>query len=245
VRKDALCLALESVLLSSLNPSLLPTHTVHTPPHTMQPYRELSPLRQIIVMCWSTVFPPGGYNSQDLASAISGLVKQLQQYRPGDRYLAGLWHDTFIQDMLWFRDVSEPLLDRPSHWTAPTRSWASTKTGVDSEFADASHGLVIWAQSMQASCVPVNEDGTRALSSAWMTIRGLVFKAISTYDHVNYDDNVKYDVSLTGVPGAVMKRTRTDIICRFFPDYLVEEEGKYCVQSDASLGNCFSYAGVV
>ena len=109
----------------------------------------------------------------DRLPAISGLAKQLQQYRPGDRYLAGLWHNTFIQDMLWFRDVSESLLDRSSHWTAPTWSWASTQTGADYEFVDAFHGLTIWAQLIQASCVPVNEDDTEALAalpSAWMTV---------------------------------------------------------------------------
>jgi hypothetical protein len=36
---------------------------------------------------------------------------------------------------------------------------------------------------------------------------------------------ISNDVSLTGIPGAVMnKRTWTDAICGFFPDRLVEEE---------------------
>jgi hypothetical protein len=78
-----------------------------------------------------------------------------------------------------------------------------------------------------------------------MTIHRLVFEAILTYDLVNYDDDIKYDVSLTRIPGVAMnERTRTDAVCGFFPDCLVEE-GKYCVPSDASLGYCFSYTGVV
>ena len=40
---------------------------------------------------------------KDKFSALSGLVTEIERVRPGDVYLAGLWRNTFMLDILWRR----------------------------------------------------------------------------------------------------------------------------------------------
>ncbi|OCK85060.1 HET-domain-containing protein, partial [Lepidopterella palustris CBS 459.81] len=59
----------------------------------------------------------------DKLPAISAIAKQIQSLRPHDRYLAGLWSSTLVQDLLWAPRTIE--LTRPKTYCAPTWSWAS------------------------------------------------------------------------------------------------------------------------
>lgn len=70
----------------------------------------------------------------DIFPALGGIVKQIQEYRHS-RYLAGLWEDSLIGDLLWKAWYgSEQPPGRPLDPRAPTWSWGS----VDAEKIDYS-----------------------------------------------------------------------------------------------------------
>jgi hypothetical protein len=62
---------------------------------------------------------------KDRLPAISAHAAQIQTYRPNDRYLAGLWCKTLLDDMLWSRLSGSRIIAAPRDTFAPTWSWAS------------------------------------------------------------------------------------------------------------------------
>ncbi|KAI0101350.1 heterokaryon incompatibility protein-domain-containing protein [Nemania sp. FL0031] len=56
---------------------------------------------------------------KDMFPALSGVAKQMQRVR-GSRYLAGLWEDNLIEDLLW--GTFSLYAERPAKWRAPTVS---------------------------------------------------------------------------------------------------------------------------
>ena len=57
----------------------------------------------------------------DKLVTLAGIAKRLAE--PGDRYLAGIWKNTFVQDLQWRTLDLKP---RPK-WRAPSWSWASVE----------------------------------------------------------------------------------------------------------------------
>lgn len=75
--------------------------------------------------------------SRDKLTALSGIasqmyfiresrqIKQRRVHHSGDRrYLAGLWSDTIVTDLLWFRK-DHTQTNFPDKWRAPSWSWAA------------------------------------------------------------------------------------------------------------------------
>jgi hypothetical protein len=84
---------------------------------------------------------------KDKLPGLSGLARHMQGYRPGDRYIGGLWIQSLFQDMLW-RSIAHVGVGRKKkknknhdppmsvsglsdNWRAPTWSWASSNGTVD------------------------------------------------------------------------------------------------------------------
>jgi hypothetical protein len=66
----------------------------------------------------------------DRLPALAGPAKQLRKVRPGDWYLAGVWKNTFFEDVLWKASSQAYQYSRPRDSPAPTWSWASVKGRV-------------------------------------------------------------------------------------------------------------------
>lgn len=64
----------------------------------------------------------------DILPAIAGVVKNMQRYRK-DKYLAGVWEDSLLDDLAW--QATQSVLPRPDAWTAPTWSWASVTSRIN------------------------------------------------------------------------------------------------------------------
>lgn len=69
----------------------------------------------------------------DKFAAISGIAMRYQHCRPGDQYMAGLWMDTFAQDLAWrtpvyLLEVHAPPVDEDGA-VIPSWSWASLPLG--------------------------------------------------------------------------------------------------------------------
>jgi len=81
----------------------------------------------------------------DKLPAMSGLANVMQR-RIKQEYLAGLWKDTLIADMCWYRPERESG-EKPCHipWRAPTWSWASVDGPVlyHGELVQKTHRKVI------------------------------------------------------------------------------------------------------
>ncbi|KAG9237206.1 heterokaryon incompatibility protein-domain-containing protein, partial [Amylocarpus encephaloides] len=66
--------------------------------------------------------------SKDRLPALGGLATQMKRYRSG-RYLAGLWEDSLIVDMLWFfQGEDQNPLPRDEDCHTPSWSWASVNS---------------------------------------------------------------------------------------------------------------------
>ncbi|KAJ0422374.1 heterokaryon incompatibility protein-domain-containing protein [Aspergillus carlsbadensis] len=66
--------------------------------------------------------------SSDKLPAIGGIAAEISRVT-GARYLAGLWANSLLEDMMWATAVKEWAC-RPSEWRAPTWSWASVDCPV-------------------------------------------------------------------------------------------------------------------
>ncbi|KAI9766855.1 MAG: hypothetical protein M1839_004760 [Geoglossum umbratile] len=77
----------------------------------------------------------------DRLPALAGLAKQFLDYKRG-KYLAGLWEDTLVEDLLWHIDFPSA---RPEEWQAPTCIGISGHaTGLDS-FGELSSATITLA----------------------------------------------------------------------------------------------------
>ncbi|KAI0631614.1 heterokaryon incompatibility protein-domain-containing protein [Trametes polyzona] len=70
----------------------------------------------------STSFP------SDRLVACGGLAEEFQRALNSD-YLAGLWRETLLRDLLWFKNRESVSLPRPAVYRAPSWSWAAVDVG--------------------------------------------------------------------------------------------------------------------
>jgi len=125
----------------------------------------------------------------DRIPALLGLAKQMQ-FITGGRYLAGLWEESFVRDLLWVA-VANP--GARTKGVALSWSWASQKAGVrytngqrkqigglgtyspaelgnwgdvESELLGASCELVA------AECAALGADDTGRVELGWVKLRG-------------------------------------------------------------------------
>jgi hypothetical protein len=109
-------------------------------------------------------------HSSDIFPALQGLAKKGSPFL--GNYLAGLWEDTLVYDLMWFADPGRPLLPRPQSWRAPTWSWASIAGAV--RFPDDSlQRPDTFATMVSAATTAAGDDNTGELSDAWLVIKGM------------------------------------------------------------------------
>lgn len=111
---------------------------------------------------------------KDKLPALSGLARQIQRCRPGDRYLAGLWTRTLWGDLLWYPTGKQKSWGGVSEWRAPSWSWASLEKGVRYiETSNAGEEREVYATLVHARVVPVMAgDSTGQLSMAELVLEG-------------------------------------------------------------------------
>ncbi|KAF4965739.1 hypothetical protein FSARC_6522 [Fusarium sarcochroum] len=66
---------------------------------------------------------------RDKLPAVSAIAVQIQRTRSKADYVAGLWSDSLVRDLLWRAQV--PSRGRPVSKIAPSWTWASVKSGVE------------------------------------------------------------------------------------------------------------------
>lgn len=161
---------------------------------------------------------------QDRLPAIAGMAKRLRQLGQNRRYLAGLWEDTFVSNLMWQASSRSANMPRASEWIAPTWSWASAAAGVryfgqpwvELDISDR-------IRLLDASCELVHDDATLGVSSAQMTISGPTFIATIQYQ-ARDDGNARCRLEASGVSSN-----------EFHADYDLTHPGAFQVSPDTSV----------
>ena len=103
---------------------------------------------------------------KDRLPALSGIA-QVFGKAMDDEYLAGLWKNFLISDLLWFRGLEEAEM-AAEHWRAPSWSWASTESIDKVQFHEVEQPL---AELIEAVVKPVGRDPHGELMSAYVRIK--------------------------------------------------------------------------
>ncbi|KAJ8113251.1 hypothetical protein OPT61_g4575 [Boeremia exigua] len=123
-------------------------------------------------------------HAKDTLPALSGLAKKFIGLRTGDEYLAGLWYNSFAEDLVWAVGLlssskqKSGLRSRPKQWRAPTWSWASVDSAVRTRGAAYYHGEdhksshISCIDVLAVHCVPAGDDITGELLSGYAILKG-------------------------------------------------------------------------
>ena len=106
---------------------------------------------------------------KDKLPAMSGSAQKVQESRK-DKYLAGLWSRTLVDDLCW---KSYSVKGQLQEWRAPSWSWASVNGQVN--YLDQTHGgqeIHVDIDVIACEVVPMLEDPLGGVKSGFLTIRG-------------------------------------------------------------------------
>ena len=124
--------------------------------------------------------------SGDKLVAISGIVKRLQPLFKTD-YLAGLWRDDLLEQMLWHVDSNDAKRrflagEKRPEYRAPSWSWASMDAPIQPRanlFSNKHHIATI----IEARVTPVTDDITGQIKGGYIRLRAPLFPVkLSTYE---------------------------------------------------------------
>ncbi|KAI1491221.1 heterokaryon incompatibility protein-domain-containing protein [Biscogniauxia mediterranea] len=154
--------------------------TMTSPPRISPSSQQWNAVRQ----GWSTAV--GDYTRRsitvpgDKLRAFAGVAELFHRAR-GTAYLAGLWEDTLLEDLLWETQLDEgELLPRPAEYRAPSWSWASidsdVKSGIDGMYRD--YGEATWCERVSCDVTLADADlPFDCVTAAVLVLHGAVFKA--------------------------------------------------------------------
>lgn len=127
----------------------------------------------------------------DKLVAISGLAREIAYLRDAD-YLAGLWTDSLVQDMMWHTKAGK----RPQSYRAPSWSWVSIDGTLDREYVLP---WPTWAwqlliEVVEAQTTPVADDPYAQVKDGYIRLRGFLRKARWAADENNKRKFLIFDV---------------------------------------------------
>ncbi|KAH7311451.1 heterokaryon incompatibility protein-domain-containing protein [Stachybotrys elegans] len=121
--------------------------------------------------------------ASDKLPAVSGLAVSMPQ-AGGSRYLAGLWSESLLVDLLWHVSPTgnrskTPMAYPPSEHRAPSWSWASVKQGV---LWNEYKNFEPLAQVMEAKCSVTEAAPFGAVSGGHLKLKARLKPCIVTHD---------------------------------------------------------------
>lgn len=112
----------------------------------------------------------------DRLPALSGLAKHIQKEYGRGKYLAGLWDDSLLEDLMWWvREEDVQNARRPKEWRAPSWSWAAVEARVQHRILPIK---TVHCKIVGAFVVPAYADMTGAVGAGCLTLEGIVVKAL-------------------------------------------------------------------
>ncbi|KAF2730557.1 HET-domain-containing protein [Polyplosphaeria fusca] len=107
----------------------------------------------------------------DKLPALAGLADQMRNRRHGAKYLAGLWEDSMLVDLLWScRPNREGLAPKLESWRAPSWSWASVAGPV--RYGGYPRLDVTFSKVLDAQCDYAPLSTTGEVISGYLLIEG-------------------------------------------------------------------------
>ncbi|KAK8212723.1 heterokaryon incompatibility protein-domain-containing protein [Phyllosticta capitalensis] len=125
----------------------------------------------------------------DRLVALGAISEQFQQARPGSEYLAGLWTDSLVDDLLWclrtssglsWPDLSFPSAISLRHFNLPTWSWASRKEEISYWLKPEEHLVEV----VEARCLYAEDNQFGDLKSSTLILRGMMLSCTLGGDHL-------------------------------------------------------------
>jgi hypothetical protein len=118
-------------------------------------------------------------NATDKLPALSGLASTLYQMT-GDKYLAGLWKGTLLDDLLWVNKApyrgKKVTPSRPKNYRAPSWSWASIDGNIEFRCLPKSSTYFARLKSHRVTLSGLDEFG--AVSDGWIKLRGPLIQVL-------------------------------------------------------------------
>ncbi len=123
-------------------------------------------------------------HEEDRLPAFSGLAQQYQQ-RLKSVYLAGLWRENLLADLMWYAypesggATHRYYTKKPTKWRAPSWSWASVEGPIQfsrpSSYATVEAGtesITYPINITSAECIPSSLDPLGTVAKGKLTIKG-------------------------------------------------------------------------
>jgi hypothetical protein len=149
-------------------------------------------------------------NEEDILIALSGLARLWNDALP-DRYLAGLWKESFAAGLIWHREPKIPELlvnaEPCSIWRAPSWSWASFNGAVTwshnvvplEHVRSNVNAFLTLVQFVDADMISESADEFGQLSYASLTIgAGVIVGMISSGSQWRRDFENIFDLGING-----------------------------------------------
>lgn len=159
--------------------------------------------------------------TSDRLPALSGLAKHIQQAYGRGRYLAGLWEDSLVEDLMWWVKEDEAQHAwRPQEWRAPSWSWASLEGQIEHRIlpVNSTH-----CEILEVEITPAGADPTGAVASGKLVISGILVSAILRRIRPRSDiedmepDKRRFGIEITG-----MNEVESH---KMYVDYELDKEG--------------------
>jgi len=175
--------------------------------------------------------------AKDIFPALSGSAKQLQRHR-GSRYIAGMWEDTLVEDLLW--ESCELWAPRSPEWNSPTWSWAAVSGGVYNdrglgtgarydEFRYLNNIEHRYVTVDEASVTPLGPDPTAQIIAAHLILTGPALSATMRREFG------EYSVGNLIITDFEFEDEEEPPTSNFKPDYCLSAEGKGFVPVGAEV----------
>jgi hypothetical protein len=179
---------------------------------------------------------------KDKLPAISGIANQIQPMRKTG-YLAGLWQDTLLHDLLWTTFPTSQGKSRANPWRAPSWSWASIDNAICYDFRyqfrsklrlETKLALDFTVKILEANCELAGPDPVGEVTSGFIRLYGSVVQVSLKRDIQENkwapDNNIFYNGGPLGLfyPNGTGCMEGTGIYCLKMAEIpKLQENGRY------------------
>jgi hypothetical protein len=162
----------------------------------------------------------------DRLPAISGIAKRIAGSMNCD-YLAGIWRNTLLEDLLWWKAPSVPWYSpRASKPLPPSWSWGSVGGPIDYFKFSESFCTII-----ECSCDPLGPDSFGQVISGRLTISG----SLEEVEHIEKEIPEENQATWEPELNHFIAHSGSGETKQVWPDYLWYNDGYGRVQSDESV----------
>lgn len=171
--------------------------------------------------------------ADDRLAALGGVARKFAEKRESP-YLAGLFKDSLLDDLLWISfNCKQPRLPQ---WRAPSWSWASIETHInyedglvyydDDTYTETRDERVEFASVEHCTCTPASVDDFGRVKSASLRITSQILPVILL---------LRPDLDRQQRPNYCVFINDSDVAPRIWPDYDLSQDGPYQVLPGATV----------